>query len=346
MKKLMIAAAAAAMIGGVQATELAYDYTATLKTTVGKGGSTTTTTCNLGQNQTGTAFWYDDPTITPTGDPLTDYYTIVAYKDQADGNKTKYAMVDLAGNEIEKPIFSFEVTDLKTKSGVFGNFVSGGDTYYAVVSFTANKYGYIGKLNSNFNALSDAQKGIFATALENTYNKKSAGKWCATFKYKDLVQCYRVAGSRKVTGRVTVQDCCTDQYQGQDADENPIAISFDLFNRFGAITFAKATKIEVCGNVNGYCDGVTATQFSLAGQGTWAKLATDSNKDPVEGISSVSGNIVGVLDDPDCESCCQANVLATAWTCDGTENGDINHILTAAYGTWTLKFNKKASTID
>ena len=64
MKKLMIAAAVAALVGGAFA-DTAYTFTASVKTTVGKAGKTTTT-YYLGMDDGG-AFWYNDAGETEPG---------------------------------------------------------------------------------------------------------------------------------------------------------------------------------------------------------------------------------------------------------------------------------------
>ena len=62
MKKLMIAAAVAAIAGVASATYV-YDFNATLKTTKARNGKVTTT-INLGADATGTVFWYQDDSVT------------------------------------------------------------------------------------------------------------------------------------------------------------------------------------------------------------------------------------------------------------------------------------------
>lgn len=61
MKKLMIAAVAAALVGGAYA-DAAYDFVATLKTTKAKPGTVQYTTYNLGMDANGD-FWYEDEKI-------------------------------------------------------------------------------------------------------------------------------------------------------------------------------------------------------------------------------------------------------------------------------------------
>ena len=60
MKKLMIVAAAAAMIGSVEAA--GYNFQATLRTTQARAGVNTFAVCNLGVDAAGN-FWYTDPAV-------------------------------------------------------------------------------------------------------------------------------------------------------------------------------------------------------------------------------------------------------------------------------------------
>ena len=72
MKKLMIAAALAAMVGGAYA-DTAYTFSASLKTTVGKSGKVTST-YNLGEDAQG-AFWYEDQGVMTLVAAMPSYFT-------------------------------------------------------------------------------------------------------------------------------------------------------------------------------------------------------------------------------------------------------------------------------
>jgi len=321
MKKLMIAAAAAAMIGGAYA-DLAYNFTANLKTTVGKGGKQGTVKVNLGMDDVGT-FWYEDAAVTDVG-----------YSIKYDENTKKYRRYWDAAKVWGDAI---DTTDLKTVKGRFADVNCNGYLLEAVISVNEGKINLVGKLNSNFDALQDFEKALFAGTVDaKTYNNKSDGKWCASYSYKDGAECYRAAGSKKLTDVLFVDDCCAEEYVG-----DTYTVGFPLNNRFGATTHDKATKVEVCGYVNDFCDAVSADQLTLAGQGTWKDKLVKIDGEYVAGISSISGNIVGALTAPDCESCCENPTEAIAWACDDAVEDET--LPTAAFGSWSLKFNSKES---
>lgn len=279
----MIAAAAAAMIGGAYA-DLAYDYTACLKTTDGKKSGKVTSTVNLGWDGVDT-FWY------------------------ADAKVVQLILAD-------------------TKGEYFTTKSVGGNTVPALTSKAKKDVTWL---------LSTNTLDILRLAVQYPY--QSDGKWCEQVKYTTEL-CYRATKSLKQKALVYVEDCCTDMFEGEFTNkenlDEPCTIEFPLNHRFGGAMLSKATKVEVFGYVNGQPDEVTPG-FTVAGQGTWkAKLV-----DGVAGISSISGNIVGVLDAPTCFYCCANPDAAYAWDCDAEDDADLDsNLYTAAYGTWTLKFNK------
>ena len=187
--------------------------------------------------------------------------------------------------------------------------------------------------------------------LKEVYKGKE--RWCTTFKFSETAyDCYRVAGSQKLKGVVKIDACCNGTWEFVSAEGYlresltnlgvEDAITTVLLYRFGGITPAKATKVEYVGTIGDFAavsldkyndcyDGA----FALAGQGAW-----DTKNDI---IKNISGNIVGVLQNPDCESCCDYNVPAIVFECGADEliseyqdtpNG------TAAFGTFSLKYNK------
>lgn len=172
--------------------------------------------------------------------------------------------------------------------------------------------------------------------LAATYNEKSAGKWCDTFKLTEA-GCYRVAGTEKVKD-IFVGDICCAALTGIDSG---LSLSTDdgLVQRFGGLKYATAKKAEIFATVDDGAD----VELYLAGQGSIGKvLSTDDLTAPVEGVTSLSGNIVGVIPAPECEYCCTANVPAIAFVCGGDEAGSTD-LKTAAYGTFSLKYNAKAT---
>jgi hypothetical protein len=193
-----------------------------------------------------------------------------------------------------------------------------------------------------------AQAAVKALAAAKTYNYKSAGQWCATWKFVDQ-DCYRVAGSVKLTDTFSQVDCCADSNYSLTNEvgstityqETATAIGTPLFQRFGGLTLAKAKKVELYAPVVLKAQGATnvVDVFSgwLAGQGT---VATKNNADYV---SALSGNIVGTLPAPTCPNCCRAPTPAIAFDC---ANLDVGAQLpyTAGYGSFRLKINNKKST--
>ena len=322
MKKLMIVAAAAAMVGGAQAFDIetdvnpgdfVYDFSATLTTTTGKEGKSwsETFTVNLGKDGAG-KWWYDDDIFVTS----------------ADG---KFKSVTLASGTYEKAL-------------------------------KAGSKQYPWKLNTSV-VKSDELKEELAYALgfdgeDTTYFVKQQYKgklvWCETFKYKYTYpgECYRAKGTQKIKATVFIDDMCAD---GGIVEDNGDAYDFTLqfLNFFGSQDVTKANSVEALYTYDlddtgyGNLDGADGTNFgfALAGQGTWkAKLFKYEGID-VPGIDSISGNIVGYLPAPDCEACCANAAPALAFECDIDPLDRVPgyDLPTAAFGTWSMKFNKKAT---
>ena len=277
MKKLMIAAALAAMIGGAFAD--GYDFTASVKTTKGKYGSQKTTyTVNLGTDEDG-VYWWDDLGF--------------------DNEKEAKAYVKSLSNEDKADL----ADDL------------------------------------NFDRITG----------ENDYDTpelyKGKLRWCYTFKFTEVDEdCYRVPGSAKLRGIVVIDACCGDWEFGpynfgktEFADEDGM-FYHQLLYRINGVSSEKANKVEAAGTIGDVSfDGTVIGTFAYAGQGVYdVKNAR---------IASISGNIVGVLENPDCESCCDYNTEAVVFECaDGDDEITSYNDTpdgTAAYGSFTLKYNKK-----
>jgi hypothetical protein len=338
MKKLMIAAASAAMIVGAEAAQEAdfvgsagvvYDVTLSLKTTKGasakKGAKQTV---NLGWNGFST-FWYQDAEMNGTND-VTDVENIHWSKDVVvPGTTVKWA--DLQGS--------------KKLSG---------KTIPALDQNAIKK-------------LSETEKiklGEALAAIAPFYSAKSAGKWCDTYTYTPDGLCYRETGSLKLQG-LYVGDCCTAG-----------AFLGDLFTyRFGSMNSEKATKVEYVGEfvVGGFylfdsnfretkyipvADSVSAfgtpLVFAAAGQGTFGKVSVNAagTRYTTDTIKTLSGNVVGVLPNTDCEYCCSLPIDAVCfdvcytllWSDAIRYNGSTTDPVsagTAAFGTFTVKVNQK-----
>ena len=192
-----------------------------------------------------------------------------------------------------------------------------------------------------------AQAAVKALAAAKTYNYKSAGKWCATWKFVDQ-DCYRVAGSVKLTDRFSQESCCANSYSLTNEvvgssiayQQTATEIGTPLSQRFGGLTLAKAKKVELYAPVVLKAQAATnvVDVFSgwLAGQGT---VATKNNADYV---SALSGNIVGTLPAPTCPNCCTAPTPAIAFDCANPDGAKLPY--TAGYGSFRLKINNKKST--
>ena len=320
MKKLMIAAAAAAMVGGAYAglTDLgaagtAYNATITLKTTVGKA-KMATVQYYLGMNNAKTAMWYEDATIAPV--------IAADLANAAAGFVHKFAQKKISGKNVPC------LTAAGKKDAA---------TLALVKALaTTDKTG-----NNADNA---------------TYGRKSAGKWCDTFSERDEY-CYRTAGTVKTSG-ILIDDCCASGVIGGTttgfvhvfggkslADSKKVEIYVDDLVAAGAAII----KVEKDGTVNlaDVTDNLkndrTINVLAIAGQGTYGKVKendgtgtgdlTDKN-----GILSVSGNAVGTCDSVLCSSCCIAGgIPQNVWDCD-TEAPAVDTD-TAAYGTFSLKYN-------
>jgi len=185
--------------------------------------------------------------------------------------------------------------------------------------------------------------------LAAIYNKKSAGKWCQTVKITEQ-GCYRVAGSVKIDVDLYTTNCCAIS-GGQVVLTNNLTTAWgpvqfgiwlDMVHRFGALTSAKATKVEVWGG-----SATVAAHYlqqnvelptldegrwffgAIAGQGTYASGR----------VNAVSGNLVGIVDGSVCPNCCTAATGDIAFECD--DETASTWLDAAAFGTFRLKYNKK-----
>ena len=285
MKKLMIAVAAAAMIGGAYAE--GYDFTASVKTTKGKYGSQKTTyTVNVGLDDNG-IFWWDGEGW------LTEKDAKSAVKAMSNDDKAEFAWLDLEFDGV-------------------------------------------------------------ATKYNNKEYYKNKWVWCYTFKFYEVDEdCYRVPSSAKLKGIVSMDGCCgiwefvsydfgTTILADDVAAEGVSEITHPLLYRINGVSLGKANKVEVTGTFGDTSyDGTTIGTFAYAGQGDFDVKA--------DYIKSISGNLVGILENPDCESCCDYDTEAVVFECYDDE--DFLTVLqdqpegTAAFGTFSLKYNKKYTSL-
>lgn len=277
MKKLMIVAAAAAMVGGAFAE--GYDFTASVKTTKGKYGSQKTTyTVNLGVDGTGT-YWWDG----------------LGYANE----KEAKADVKKMTND-EKADFAWNALNF-----------DGVDTDYPFKEYYRGKW-----------------------------------VWCYTFKFFETDEnCYRVPGSAKLKGVVWMDGCC-DTWEfltydfGTTIIDDDTVFTHDLLYRINGVSVGKANKVEASGTIGAASyDAQTIGTFAYAGQGDYD---VKNNY-----IKSISGNIVGILENPDCESCCDYDTEAVVFECASDDDTITSYLDTpngtAAFGTFSLKYNKKIS---
>ena len=337
MKKLMIAAAAAAMIsGGFAADELGYDFTATVKTTQGKG-NTVKTTYNVSLGQDASGWWYEDADaraflLSNTG------IDIFAGKSQKDNEtRAKKAMGKLKDNDAK-------IAFIEAVTGV---------TFpYSLEKITDRnkKTTYV---------LFDGTATLFD---EMEYYKKKY-VWCYTFKVTDVTtDCYRAPTTVKLTGSLFMTNCCAEVWElvvknfgTTYLPDEQLDVTHPLLYRINGITLEKANKVEVTGVIgpedieayDGVKGGVADTAvgtFAYAGQGDFDVKADQ--------IKNISGDIVGVLADPDCEDCCLDDAYAMFFVCYDEDDaitdiwwggeGD-NAFGTAAFGTFSIKYNKKTT---
>ena len=210
---------------------------------------------------------------------------------------------------------------------------AGGQWWWAAAGYASDA-----EAKADFKKMDNDDKLAFEDILWDSVTKESLfpepaqnGKPCYTLKFYEITPavCYRVAKSYKLKDTVVFVDCCGDT----DVDAIDGMYTINLLNRFGGMTYDKATKIEIDADVTGDLEGSNGgVDARFAGQGTIDK------KDGY--IKSISGNIAGSQAAPTCWECCDDDVDALAFECNGTEDKTLD---TAIYGTWSMKYNKKAS---
>jgi len=326
MKKLMIVAAVAAMVGGAKADNyvfdaenLVYDFSATLTTTTGKEGKATTTTYYVGVGKSAAGiWWYNDPMFTETSDGKFKTATI--------GGQTVNALK--AGNA-QYP-WKLNTSVIKTDEQKME---------------LAAKLGYIPYIP----VAKDSRKVTGYTNYDEQKWYKNKYVWCETFSFKVVTpgDCYRDTTKVTIKGVLTMDAWCQGGVvvENSDPDED-YAFETLFLNSFGAYLEEKATKVEglfTYGDDIDKGDG-TNVGFVLAGQGAYGKAFSfkeDGDTITINGITSISGSIVGYLPAPDCDACCADSVKAVVFPwCEDTEPAETP---TAAYGTWSIKVNKKAT---
>jgi hypothetical protein len=207
---------------------------------------------------------------------------------------------------------------------------------------------YVSKLSNDEKAQFAYTKCGF-NGVDTTYNVKELYKcklvWCYTYKFKVVDEdCYRTAKAQTIKGEIIIDNCCSDsgwkfsdetmeKYADVLSDKN---IGLLLLAKCGSMLDNKANTVEFAAEIGDFSTG-EAGNWSLCGQGKWNAKCNR--------IDSISGNIVGFLPGPKCESCCSASAPAICFECDG--NGNIvsptYDLPTVAFGTWSIKYNAKKS---
>lgn len=342
----MIAAAAAAMISGVYANTV-FDFTAKVTTTKAKQGGDTTQKMDVGQDAGGN-WWYE-----------TGPFTL---------NATDPKYLDYTGT-----LGPIEKVAVKDKTGVF--------------KIQLNKF----KTNEEKAALAEDLNNYGPFDVPDIYKGKP--KYCFSFTYKVGGTCIRQKGSETIKSWFDDAGvgCCAAAItptaplvltEGVWDSKNKIYTSgtwllgdmtiYTLY-RFGNVLGTKCNNIEAVGWIGDAGVGVTPytsiPNFAFAGQGTWGKN-TAADKTFADGIQKISGNIVGIWYESECEVCCGADKSSLAWACDLSahnidtfQDSEFNILGddtfmglkdaafagaddewgTAAFGTFTLTFNKAAS---
>ena len=301
----MIVAAVATMAGALVAAD-GYDFTASVKSTKGKGGKETVTFyVNLG---------VDNTAVKPFADA--DYWWSAA----------GYADEKAAKSEVKKLV----------------------SLYNKDTTATLDEYDQFDNLPDFLNAVNyiyDTDKDNFSSDYSKKETYKGKDDWCFRFNFKEKYEaCYRVAASQKLKGIVAIDACCSGSWEFEAAegyladaliDGNDWFITTGLLYRFGGSVPGKATKVEFAGTIGDFVTAPAPGAFALAGQGAW-----DSKNDM---IKNISGNIVGILCNPECENCCKANPVAYVFDCadPDIEAYQLAPNGTAAFGTWSIKYNKK-----
>ena len=359
MKKLMIAAAAAAMIGGAEAKIAVYDFVANLVTTVGQPGENMWDykQIKLGQDA-GATMWYSDTEFL-TADVVDKSGNPWVFKDLVKYPHLKWYMTTSLVSNVPYPSLKIERTEKDV-----------GDNGEAI------------------NLLTDAE----TTLLENLakkYGFDSYGIYCCQLEFwtkKDKV-CYRVTGADQISMKVALDtdNCCTAEYAffGYDATEGIIvgdkvidyaSANFGIRNGFAAPSEADARGIEIYARVGEedamakrtrrqtYLDPDTMlpsenaedgdawkstvnTAFAklpfagwLAGQG-WQQDQDGVHNLPI----TITGNIVGYTEAPECIDCCVKPLpKALAFPCevltDDSAHADVYRPNTAAFGAFYIQY--------
>lgn len=298
MKKLMIAAAAAAMVGGVQAAVAQYDFVANLRTTAGRAGVAQYTyeAANLGTD--GQIMWYNDGALLRH---VNTQVTPWAWNTPADYPNLEWATKKTLGGATIPTLGVSNPQKLLTAKEA------------KLIKDLATKY------NRQSYGMWCAQLAWYTVTPAQCFRVLGSDSIVETVTLND-------------------QFCCaagTMQFVNED---QTAFITFEkvngfVFNRFGAQTADQANLVEICAGVAGFRTKISDLVFTgvLAGQGTQA-IFNGANFP-----RAIQGMIVGQTAAPVCPDCCVLPLpRAIAFEClaSATANDTLN---TAAYGTFYLQ---------
>ena len=307
----MIAAAAAAMIGGAKADGALYDFEADFHTTVGEPGEDifVRDEAKLGRNDSG--MWYMDAALVAE---CTDGSVNRTWKDAA--TEAKYPnLVWTTGksyNGVVYPKFAIRTQDLSAEYG---------------------------EVNKSVPMLATADEIALIKRLAATYNQQSYGFWCGEYEWwtKTDKVCYRVWGPDTIESEIAFDDSCCGDDTHFFVNKNGPCIVFNtntvagaVFNRFAAQTYDDAIAYEIFAQVTNLTMKTSGLAFNgfLAGQG----YRYDGDTYPAE----LHGSIVGYTDAPSCPDCCVDPLpKAVAFECNWSTTPDAS-LRTAAYGTFRI----------
>lgn len=278
MKKLMIAAAAAAMIGGANAAPgdpLIYQATFNLKTTVGTA-TKDTSTYNLGWDGV-SDFWYSDASLSNYFDTSTSPITI---KDT-----TNFVLKAKGGGKF--PVLT--AAGLKNET-IMTNLVA-----------LANSGAY-------------DEKSAGQWCLTFKYTDEVCYRAAGTIKIDGYFvddECFSA-----VLGQATDSDTTSfvDAFGGATLAKSKKGEVF-VDDIAGAIPgLLKKNMTDTIDVIDSKKGDRTINLLYIAGHGTYGKVYDDDDKTR-PGFTAFSGNAVGTADLPVCVSCCAPSVPVETWNC-------------------------------
>ena len=274
----MIAAAAAAMIGGASAAPgdpLIYQATANLKTTVGTA-TKDTSTYNLGWDGVST-FWYQDNSVSNYFDTSTSPITI---KDT-----TNFKLVSKGGGKFP----ALTAQGLKNET-ILENLVT---------LATSQVY---------------SVKSAGQWCLTFKYTQDVCYRVAGTIKIDGYFiddECFST-----LLGAATDSDTVSfvDAFGGATLEKSKKGEIFvdEIASVIPALFKKNMTdNIEIIDSKKGVR---TINTLYIAGHGTYGKVYDDDDKTR-PGFTAFSGNAVGTANLPDCVSCCAPSVPTVTWNC-------------------------------